>query len=48
MKKILYLEADSKTVSTLGKLSDEGFRILFKRETVDKVDLTKYGSECGK
>lgn len=42
MKRILVLEADSKTVSTLGKLSDEGFKIVFKRETVDKVDLTRY------
>jgi len=42
MRKILVLEANPKTVSKLRELGNEGFKIVFKKETVEKVDLAKY------
>ncbi|MGC8831694.1 MAG: 2-hydroxyacid dehydrogenase [Thermoproteota archaeon] len=42
MSKILVLEANPKTVAELKKLRKEGFEAVFRRETVEKVDLPKY------
>lgn len=42
MRKILVLEANPKTVEALRKLQKEGFETVFRRETVDKVDLKQY------
>ncbi|MEM2940013.1 MAG: NAD(P)-dependent oxidoreductase [Thermoproteota archaeon] len=42
MSKILVLEANPKTVAALKKLRKEGFETVFRRETVNKVDLTKF------
>jgi len=42
MRKILVLEANPKIVSKLRELRNEGFKIVFRRETVEKVDLAKY------
>ncbi|MCS7138800.1 MAG: NAD(P)-binding domain-containing protein [Crenarchaeota archaeon] len=41
MRKILVVEADSKTVSTFNKML-KGWGIAFEKEIVNKVDLTRY------